>query len=267
MLIQFIIALVVDILLMFAGYKLSLFIKNRNYRIIIGTVFFLLCLPAILFLIIPLGLFRLPLWFIHFRTIPGIEFLSVFWGLFIGFVTVKKSNSGKIRWKMFNKYFYIIGILLIVPQYIDFIALPVNYDSYKDTWRDGVCIQSEDYTCGPAALATVFRYLGQEKTETEIARAMQTHRSGTSIYEIIRYAKKNGGKVRYMYEEDLSKIPSPSVLEVTVQGGIGHVVAFLGSDGDRFIIGEPLQGRILLSKEEFFERYEYDGFVLNINNK
>lgn len=265
MYIQFI-ALAVDILLMFSGYKLSLFIKNRSFKIIIGSFFFLLCLPALLFLIFPLGVFRQPLWFIELRIIPGIEFLSVFWGLFIGFVTVKTSTAGKIRWKMFNKYFYIIGILLIVPQFIDYISLPVNYDSFKDTWRDGVCIQSEGYTCGPAALATVFKYLGQEKTETEIARSMHTTRSGTSIYEIIRYARQNGGKVRCMYEEDLSKIPSPSVLEVTVQGDIGHVVAFLGRDGERYIIGEPLQGKIALSKEQFLKRYEFDGFIVNINN-
>ena len=50
-------------------------------------------------------------------------------------------------------------------------------------------------------------------------------------------------------------------------GSIGHFIPILGQEGDRFIIGDPLRGRELLSREELDERYDFTGFHMRIKNK
>lgn len=45
---------------------------------------------------------------------------------------------------------------------------------------------------------------------------------------------------------------------------IGHVIVYLGSDRGSYIIGDPLEGRVVLTKNEFQERYKFDGFVMSV---
>ncbi len=77
--------------------------------------------------------------------------------------------------------------------------------------------------------------------------------------------RKNGMKVECFYEKDLSKIPVPSILDVNVNN-IGHVIVYLGSDKGNYIIGDPLEGRVVLTKDEFQKRYKFDGFVMSVNH-
>lgn len=264
MYLQFLIVLVMTIIFLLLGYKLSYVVKKRKLKIILGVIFFVLCLPGLAFLIMDLPIFKKPIWLIEFRCISRIELLSAFWGLFIGFITVK-ADTEKVRWRMFNKYFYIIAMLLIIPANMQFIGITINTENLKSEWSEEVCLQSEDFTCGPSAIATVFRYFGQEKTEGEVAKGVYTNRTGTSVYEIIRYIRKNGMKVECFYEKDLSKIAVPSILDVNVNS-IGHVIVYLGNDKEKYIIGDPLEGRVVLTKDEFQERYDFDGFVMSVKN-
>ena len=264
MYLQFIIVFVTTVILLLFGYKLSYAVKKKKLKIILGSIFFALCLPGLSFLIMELPFFKKPIWFVEFRSIYRIELLTVFWGLLIGFITVK-ADTAKVRWKLFNKYFYIIAVLLIIPPNMQCIGIPINYENLKSEWREEVCIQSEGFTCAPSAIATVFRYFGQEKTEAEVAKSVYTNPTGTSVYEIIRYIRKNGMKVECFYEKDLSKIPVPSILDVNVSN-IGHVIVYLGSDNGSYIIGDPLEGRVVLTKDEFQKRYKFDGFVMSVEN-
>lgn len=72
-------------------------------------------------------------------------------------------------------------------------------------------------------------------------------------------------KVECFYEKDLSKITVPSILDVNVNN-IGHAIVYLGSDRGSYIIGDPLEGRVLLTKDEFYKRYKFDGFVMSVKN-
>ncbi len=154
---------------------------------------------------------------------------------------------------------------LIIPPNMQCIGIPINYENLKSEWQEDVCIQSEGVTCAPSAIATVFRYFGKQKTEAEVAKSVYTNRTGTSVYEIIRYIRKNGMKVECFYEKDLSKIPVPSILDINVNN-IGHAIVYLGSDRGSYIIGDPLEGRVVLTKDEFYERYKFDGFVMSVKN-
>ena len=50
-------------------------------------------------------------------------------------------------------------------------------------------------------------------------------------------------------------------------GSIGHFIPILGQQGERYIVGDPLRGRELLSREELEQRYDFTGFHMRIKTK
>ena len=48
---------------------------------------------------------------------------------------------------------------------------------------------------------------------------------------------------------------------------LGVISAIGSQQGDRFIVGDPLKGRELLSLEELQQRYEFRGFHMRIKTK
>ena len=79
--------------------------------------------------------------------------------------------------------------------------------------RDGVCRQSTDYNCGPAAAVTALRRLGFPAEEGEIAVAAHTSSAmGTPpaiLYDTLkgRYAQSGPG-CEYRYFKDISELRS-----------------------------------------------------------
>jgi len=57
----------------------------------------------------------------------------------------------------------------------------------KDT--TGVVMQSRDYTCGPAAFATVLQNMGFNVTEEELIVLSGTDTTGTSMYGLVQAAQ------------------------------------------------------------------------------
>ncbi|MEN4017330.1 MAG: cysteine peptidase family C39 domain-containing protein [Methanobacterium sp.] len=50
-------------------------------------------------------------------------------------------------------------------------------------------MQSTDFSCGPAALATVLQNMGINSTEEELKVLAGTDTSGTSMYGLVRAAQ------------------------------------------------------------------------------
>jgi hypothetical protein len=48
--------------------------------------------------------------------------------------------------------------------------------------------------------------------------------------------------------------------------GIGHVVVYLGMNGGKYIIGDPLVGRIEISKEQLLNDYKFGGVLLEFTH-
>ena len=47
-------------------------------------------------------------------------------------------------------------------------------------------------------------------------------------------------------------------------GNIGHFIPVLGREGERFVIGDPLKGKEVLTLEELEKRYEFTGFHMRV---
>lgn len=114
-------------------------------------------------------------------------------------------------------------------------------------------------------MATVYNFFGQKKTEVEMAKSLHTSRSGTSLSQVLRYARQNKMGVRCKVSKELDYISVPAILEVEVSG-IGHVVVYLGMNGGKYIIGDPLVGRIEISKEQLLNDYKFGGVLLEFTH-
>ena len=157
---------------------------------------------------------------------------------------------------------FCLSLVLILIPFIKPIVLPVKpHVDFQDKWVDGVCIQSGGSTCGPACLATILSMKGMRKSEEEIAANVYSSSSGTENWYMIRYAGKLGLKVHISNESSLEKIKVPSIIG-TKLGNIGHFVVLLDVKDDKYIVGDPLKGRLELNKEEFLKRYKYKNFAL-----
>ncbi len=51
-----------------------------------------------------------------------------------------------------------------------------------DRWKDGVCLQTSQASCAPAAVATLLAHYGISASEQEMARLCLTDRSGTRFH-------------------------------------------------------------------------------------
>jgi len=205
-----------------------------------------------------------PLWYIKFRVVNNIELLSSFVGLLSGFITFKDQRFGKIKLRFFNTCIFVICMILITIPFIKPIVRPIGWNfEFSHRWKDGVCLQSTSSTCGPAALSTIFNYYGISKSEEEIARESFSCSSGTENWYLIRYAEKNGLKAEVLNKNSLEEVPIPSIIGTYINNGrIGHFITILGREGDSFLLGDSMNGRLLLTEEEFNKYYIFSNFVL-----
>ena len=185
------------------------------------------------------------------------------WAFLTGFwVAGIYHKRGRLFYGFLRVTLIVLMIVIITTPFIKPILSPVEkYTEFHDRWRDEVCLQSGSSTCGPSSLATIFRAYDIHTTEENISRNCYTCGTGTENWYLIRYAEKNGFKVRLIYSRNLNEIPCPSILGVRL-GNIGHFVTLLENRGEHLIIGDPLCGKETLKQQRFRTRYAFDGFVM-----
>jgi len=132
---------------------------------------------------------------------------------------------------------------------------------------DGVCIQSNGYTCGPAAAVTALRRVGVEAEEGELAiLAHTTHMTGTQTDVLCQVIQKRYGvPCRQAYFRDISELRScvPVVAIVKFAFLIDHFVTVLDVTEAIVVVGDPLVGRIEMTYEEFAKRWRRCGIVFD----
>jgi len=221
------------------------------------------CFPSLMFLAYYFHLFGEPLWYIEWRSLPYTEVLSSLCAPFFGFISAKNAylfpaSKGLLRFPI-----AMVGALLVFVPYAKPVLLPVSTAAHwSNSWRDGVCLQSSPSTCGPASLATLFAQYGMKRTEQEIARASYSCASGTELWYLVRYARRQGLPVTCRHEPSISQVNCPAVIGTGV-GRFGHFIAILNEENGRITVGDPLIGRIIMTEAEFASRYHFDGCVLD----
>jgi hypothetical protein len=134
---------------------------------------------------------------------------------------------------------------------------------------DGVCRQSNDYTCAPAAAVTALRKLGLPAEEGEIA--ILAHTSSLTATEpdvLARELQKHCGArgliAYYRVFSSVEELKKAGLTIAVVRFNLmlDHCVAVLEVKDNQIVIGDPLSGLTSLSADEFANKWEFVGVVM-----
>lgn len=134
---------------------------------------------------------------------------------------------------------------------------------------DGICLQSNDYNCGPAAAVTALRRLGFPAEEGELAILAHTSTATGTPPDILaralkeRYAK-DGLDSEYRVFKSVDELKNAGLTLAVIKYSfmLDHYVTVLEFADDQVVVGDPLKGRLALTREEFEERWRFVGVVL-----
>ncbi len=128
----------------------------------------------------------------------------------------------------------------------------------------GVVMQSTNYNCGPAALATVLNNMGISATEQELATLAGTDESGTTTYGLAQAAKAKGLNAVGM-RLSIGELKKNNIVYVTIDGGPHYSVVKEVTEGS-VLLADPSLGNIEMSKEKFSEVYSGNALVISDSN-
>lgn len=234
--------------------------KPIKTRIVLLVLALVGAIPGATFAAYYAHIFPDPAWYYEFRSIAGTELLVVFLGI-----------AGGLFATLLPRVLLILPLLgvaafSIAPIIKPFIG-PISAGTFKDKWDGEVCLQSTPSTCGAASTATILRHLGAEATEVALAEEAHSYSGGTEAWYLARAARSRGFDAQFDFGSGLSPERGlPAVVGVRL-GSIGHFIAILGQEGDQFIVGDPLSGRELLSRQEMEQRYDFTGFHMHIKTR
>lgn len=135
--------------------------------------------------------------------------------------------------------------------------------------RDGICEQTTDYTCGPAAAVTALRKLGFPAEEGRIAILAETSSiDGTTPDLLAEALQTEYGKDGLIAEcrpfRDISELKQAGLTLAVVKFNLveDHWVAVLEVTDGQVIIGDPFSGLVKMPYENFLKKWRFVGIVL-----
>jgi len=141
-----------------------------------------------------------------------------------------------------------------------------------DIGRDGVCRQTTDYTCGPAAAVTALRRLALPAEEGQIGILSLTSSTTGTDPDILAEALQKEYRNRGLNSElcafkDLAELKQAGLTLAVVKFAflVDHFVTVLDVTETQVIVGDPLTGLDKLSYDDFLQKWRYTGIVLKRN--
>lgn len=178
----------------------------------------------------------------------------------------------KYRWEKI-----LVGILMLVFV-VCFSILPslapaMLYDEFSSLETiindDGICMQSKNYTCGPAAAVTALRKLGLNAEEGQLAiRSRTSPLTGTlpkNLYDAISDIYENDNlQCQFRQFDSISQLVNGGITLVVLQDAfmLDHCVAVLDVSNDAVKIADPSIGQMSISIDEFEKAWRFAGIVL-----
>lgn len=170
----------------------------------------------------------------------------------------------------------VLIVILMIVSIVTLSVLPFLTPAFNRRYlsqlmtvvdTDGVCIQSNGYTCGPAAAVTVLRRIGVPAEEGRLAIAAHTTRFAGTPSDCLCSAirKEYGVRCREVYFRTVDDLrgKEPAIAVVKYAFLVDHYVAILSVTDSLVVIGDPLLGRSELSHEEFAKEWRKSAIVLD----
>jgi predicted double-glycine peptidase len=135
---------------------------------------------------------------------------------------------------------------------------------------DGVCRQTQDYTCGAAAAATLLAHLGIGSDEREMARLCgSTPLTGTDELAVcsgLRAKLKDSGysvAVERPNPDRLERHLRPVMARMRAGAFRDHWVVLFAINDQTAVLGDPVEGKTVIPADEFYRTWR--GSVVSVN--
>jgi hypothetical protein len=258
----------------------------------------LLAVPALLF---PLAYVPLPIaaspWYNTFRSIDRIELFSALIAPVAGYATYMRTDSPYREYKgyrttssspsmrVLKPLAFPLCVLFISINFAGPLIRPLDKDTvFEDVWAEGdVFIRTITPTSGPAALISAMHSVNHfADSEKNTAKGTYTDNIGTEFWYLARYAANRGYKTKFYKAPDIEELPIPSVILHgdaiagsktfldNIRSGTGRArsceyIALLGRSGNGTLtVGDPAEGKMVMSQADFISRYGELGLALAI---
>lgn len=134
--------------------------------------------------------------------------------------------------------------------------------------------QATDYTCGAAAMQSMFGFYGEDLNEGDLAKLLKTNsEEGTDYNEIVRAAKEKGYEVKVYKEMTLAQLKkqldkknpvlcliqawAEKKVDYSTDWNDGHYVIAIGYDRNRIFFMDPstLGNYTYIKNKDFLKRW------------
>ena len=178
--------------------------------------------------------------------------------LSLGVATVKMSSVGGRRLIPVMA----AALFLMVEQRL-WVLATVDHSLFNGRPdEDGVCIQSTDFTCGPAAASTLLTHIGFQTDEKEMAiLSGASPLTGTDLFSLCRGLNEKvfdeGYRVSLVRSNwaALREMKIPALASLRDRALVDHWVVVFGADEHGVTVGDPFEGKYVMPKEYFLERW------------
>ncbi|MHC5146406.1 MAG: cysteine peptidase family C39 domain-containing protein [Planctomycetota bacterium] len=134
---------------------------------------------------------------------------------------------------------------------------------------DGVCRQSQPFTCGPAAAVTALNRFGVTATEADLAMAARTSPViGTSPWELYKTLKSDyaaeGVEFSFLHMRSIEQLPPEAILLAVVRDApaTDHCVAVLAVSEETITVADPMAGLVHIPRSSFNKQWRNCGILL-----
>ncbi|MCP4609269.1 MAG: hypothetical protein GY845_11205 [Planctomycetes bacterium] len=134
---------------------------------------------------------------------------------------------------------------------------------------NGLCFQSTDYTCGPAAAVTVLGKLGLSAEEGEIAVLSHTSPVAGTLPACLTSALQNrygpaGLRCKYRRFDSIEQLKNAGFTLAMVRDSflLDHCLAVLEVSNEAVIVADPMSGMMSIPREQFRKIWRFSGIVL-----
>lgn len=113
--------------------------------------------------------------------------------------------------------------------------------------------QLDQTDCGVACLLSILHYYGGDATRERLRESSGTSVQGTSLLGLFQTAQALGFTAEGLEAEgvhNLSELTGPAILHVVLDNRLQHYVVYYRQEGDKYLIGDPGRGVVLMTKEE-----------------
>lgn len=246
-----------------AAYRFTPLMRGKMRAIAWYTFALLSPFPALLMAMYYLHLYDDSALYYSFRAFPYSELTASGTGI-AGGVIAYWAGRVRVVGLLFNPALLLLLTVGIFVPYAKPLLAPVDPNIYRNTWRDGVCIQSTA-SCGAASVATILKHYGIDSTEREIALECYTYVAGTENWYLARALRRRGLSVTFRVEDRLPDVlPAPCIAGVHM-GAAGHFITILEHNGDEYVVGDPLSGRATYSSKEILQELRFTGFFMPVS--